>query len=413
MDENSQFDWIYSAIASRYPAVQECNGASRIFQFAASPLEASWHDGNDLSAYNMADSVPTNLGGFYTPSASGVHQAYKSLLASLKSPSDTDPEVRRKQVIVDGIQKNIATEYTKIGAAFDTWKQANPDSTQTVQQWLAAPGYGAQFQATLDNYNSKLERANDDLADAIRETDGGRAQALKDLANDKANYTDTSGVGTVSRPRVTLDGNLQDDKSRWDGYLPDRNDFQAEINMQETVKFPWKTEYHTRVKHKCFKTSVHADFSTSRIIADKSYRLDVSFKGFTAYKVTFGDWFYPTFVDPKTAQFRPGGQFDSDSFFGLEGSLKAIPATLWVAYKPTLKLTTKTELWKQAYSTAADFDINWLEFMSFRFNFQGEASLKPVDNGNGTTTLTFESPVDAMPQVFGVESQVKYNGSAN
>jgi hypothetical protein len=202
----------------------------------------------------------------------------------------------------------------------------------TCGEWLKDLSGGKKFQDDLTDVEKDITDLTEDM-DTLLDELGDKAikEAIDDLKND--NYTYIDGSTPVKHPRIMFNGNLAIDKGRWDKYSSNQYDFESvPIDGSYTIETPWRTIYDNKVDYKCFNTNVKCDVDTVRIISDTNYSLKVYFKGFQSYKISFGDWLDMTFVNPDTAEFPSGGQINSDSFFGLNGTLHTIPSEIWIAY---------------------------------------------------------------------------------
>jgi hypothetical protein len=203
---------------------------------------------------------------------------------------------------------------------------------------------------------------------------------------------------------------LQGDISNWNTYADGQFDFKMRpITKAETVKTPWKTTYKTTVKQKCLTTQVETNVDTSRIIADEHYKLEMMAVGANSYSIQRGNWYDETYINGDTPIVQ-GSNFNNDSFFGLHGTLHLAPEAIFVLYKPTIKLTVSTQVYKQEFEANADTKINWLDLFSFRFEFDGLASLQP-EGDEQTTTVTFQAPKNQLAQIVGIVSRVAWNGN--
>jgi hypothetical protein len=410
----TQYDYLYNGIANKYPAVN-ADGVTSVFQFTGGPMQANWGNGStDLNAYNFANSGSASLDGFYTQT-SQLFNSYKTYISSLYSPAfiNNTAYTTCQQSITDVInqQQQISTQLSIGYATYCKTAGATPES-QTA--WYNDIEGGLNLYNQYNQFETQLNALTAQLAGIIAELDGPLSDAINacDPTKSPAFFSTYSNVTqTSSNATITIEGNLATDKARWDGYADSYFDLDVTITGSTEIVNPWKKLYSASVTQNCFTTSTNASFDVSRIIQDESYKLEVKCKGLTSYNITLGGWYNETFVNPSIAVFPPGSLFNSDSFFGLAGSLHLIPSQVWVMYKPCISLTVTTETYKQQFTGEAVANIDWLNIFGASFDFTAGASMEPVDNGDNTTTITFDSPGTSIPQVLGVMSNVKYNGN--
>ncbi|MGF1731785.1 hypothetical protein [Photobacterium kasasachensis] len=406
--KDSQFDYLFSAIANKYPAIGQSTDSTQ-FQFTGSPLAANWKTGADIDAYNTANKVAADVNGFYTPNPGSLYNAYSDLILSITPGIDNEKDPTYLNLIN---QRNIADDnynaaLTKATVAWQSYKQQNtnpktglPDETQS--EWLSNPLGGLKYK---DEYTKYLVQKDDltsrisTLVESFNAALGNDQKKLTDV-NNYSNYMAEDGKN-VSKPTITIGGDLGKDVGNWSQQK--NYDLDVTLDKNSTVTTPWKTVYNTKVEQHCFSTSVKTSVNTSRIIQDKHYKLRVMVKGFKSYPVTFGGWYSSSYVNPETAKFSPAATVDSNTFFGARsGSLHMIPSQIWVMYQPKIELTVSTETYKQTIEGALNSSVNWVSILTFRFDTSAGSSLAKV--GDETTTITFDSPVLQGPQIFGVTS---------
>lgn len=406
--KTSQYDFLFDGLANAHPAI-EADGKSAAFQFTGSPMDADWKSGADIHAYDFANSVSAHLGGYFTPGSGSLYEAYSDLIYSIEPAQGKDnPDYRSARATVMALQDQRTELKTTIANNYAAYKSAG--GKESVTEWLNDLAGGSQYQDQLNTINEELATAQNNVNRIMHSLDAALFDAQKRLDQDKITYTMSDGT-RVKKPRIEIEGDLGKDITRWTEYGDKDFDMDVVITKDSVIKSPWHKVYDTKVKHECLHTEVKTNVNVSRIIADNHYKLEVKFKGLTSYNIKLGDWFDETFVNPATDKFPEGGDTSADSYFGLNGSLHMIPSQVWIAYRPQIQLTVTTELYKEQYSALADANINWLDLLGFKFKFNGEASLKPVDNGDGSTTVTFDSPAAATPYVLGLTSLVRYDGS--
>ena len=63
--KESQYKYYFSALAQNFPDIVSQQGKETVFQFSSLPIAADWKTGDDETAYNIANAVPADIGGFY------------------------------------------------------------------------------------------------------------------------------------------------------------------------------------------------------------------------------------------------------------------------------------------------------------------------------------------------------------
>ncbi|CAM4091330.1 hypothetical protein FLSI110296_13345 [Flavobacterium sinopsychrotolerans] len=408
--KDSQFDYLFSAVADKYPAIGQ-NTDSTQFQFSGSPMAANWKTGNDINAYNIANSVSADTNGFYTPNPGSLFNAYSDMILSISPSIDgsTDPTYLKTLKLFTDASTNYQTALDNAIIAWTSYKQQNMNPktglpVETQAEWLADELGGLQYQTAIDDANKVKTATGNNLALLVQSLNAALASDQKKLVDpaNTSNYKKADGSLTVL-PTITLNGDLGTDVTNWDSYPATQYDLDVTLTKDSTVTTPWKTVYTTNVEQHCFSTSVDTSISSTRLIQDSNYKLRVMCKGLKAYNVTFGNWYSPSFVDPTTAQFSPAAGVTSETFFSAtNGSLHMIPSQIWVMYQPTIELTISTDTFKETVQGTLNSSIDWVDILSFRFDCTAGASMAEV--GETTTTITFNSPVLQGPQIFGVTS---------
>ncbi|HLA56608.1 MAG TPA: hypothetical protein VK623_10930 [Flavobacterium sp.] len=407
---DSQFDYLFSAIADKFPAIGQ-DTATTQFQFSGSPMAASWSTGDDIGAYNVANAVSADVNGFYTPNPGSLYNAYSDLIVSISPGIDgsKDPLYLKTLKQQNDAIANCQTALNNAKMAWATYVQQNTDPktglpAETEAAWLADELGGLEYQQAIDQANSAKSTISNNLSLLVATFDAALAADQKKLT-DPANcsiYETTKG-GTITLPTIALSGNLGADVTNWDAYGATDFDLDVTLTKDSTVTTPWKTVYQTNVEQHCFETSVSTSITSTRIIQDSNYKLRVMCKGLKSYNVSFGDWYSSSYVNPQTAVFSPASTVNSETFFSaLNGSLHMIPSQIWVMYQPSIQLTISTDTFKETIEGTLNSNIDWVDILSFRFDCTAGASMAEV--GETTTTITFNSPVLAGPQIFGVTS---------
>jgi hypothetical protein len=403
--ELTQFDYLYNALANKYPAIRGNPDGTTVFQFAAFPIGADWVSGQDEKAYDLAGKGSTRLDGFYSGGPT-IENAYRDLISSVSKPdAEQDEAYKDSQALIEDYSKLMRQKAAEANLAYKQWEAShtspNGTPTENLTEWLKDQLGGASFGKELAHIEQQQkieETKNQEILEGLKDP---LARTLKALNED------TMNVGTQKVANVTIDGELANDKTRWDRYKG-QHDFEATLEKDSTIEYPWKTLYKTKVSQDCWSTSVSVEVNTSRIIDDEHYKLEVAAVGLQAYTITRGAWFDVDYLNP-SIKLSPASIFNGDTFFGLSGSLHLIPQMLVVMYKPTYKLTINTEIYKQEFLTQAAAQVEWIDLFASRFHFSNIASLAKV--GETTTTLTFPAPENAAPQIIGVISDVHWNKS--
>jgi|GEM_PF-5216879 len=411
-ENKTQFDYLYDALAQKYPGLVAKNSDSSVFQFSQMPIAANWITGNDQTAYDIANGVPLNLDGFYVK-GDQLDTSYSTLIRSLKPKlGDDNSDYKKLKILSDDLTNQFQVIADNANKAYYIWAANNTNANGTVSsksEWLNDPLGGKSWGDKINNIQKQVDEVSNEMSEILKSMDAALSDTLANLGTDTMPIS--RGGAAVKVPSVTIGGNLPGDKLRWDGYAKGQYDFEVVINADSVIESPWKTVYSTQVVQKCWSTSIETKVDTFRIITDNHYNLKVQAVGIQGYQITRGRWYTPVFVTPDAQIVQGATSLTNDSFFGLNGCLHMIPESILVMYKPTITLTISSQTYKQQFEANANLDINWIEMIGFRFSFKGLASLQPVDNGDNTVTLTFRSPDNAVPQIVGVTSKVEFNGN--
>ncbi len=412
IEKYTQFDYLYNALAQKYPGLVAKDNDSSAFQFSQMPIAANWVTSNDQIAYDIANGVPLNLDGFYVK-GDQLDTSYSTFIRSLKPKlGDDNPDYRKLKVLSDDLTNQFQVIADSANKAYYIWAANNTNANGTVpskSEWLNDPLGGKSWGDKLNNIQKQVDEVSNEMSEILKSMDAALSDTLANLNSDTMPIS--RGGTAIKVPSVSIGGNLSGDKLRWDSYTKGQYDFEVEINSDSVIDSPWKTVYSTKVVQTCWRTSIETKVDTFRIITDNHYNLKVQAVGIQGYEITRGRWYNPAFVTPDAQIVQGATSLTNDSFFGLNGCLHMIPESILVMYKPTITLTVSTQTYKQQFVANADLDINWIEMIGFRFSFNGLASLQPVENGDNTVTLTFKSPDNAVPQIIGVTSKVEFNGN--
>lgn len=408
--DKTQFDYLFDALAQKYPGIKNADGKNTLFQFSTFPIAASWKEGRDNYAYEIADAVPVNLDGFYVKGES-LCVAYKHFIQSVKPKNGFDnPQYRKNIVLLEDYTDQILSIQAVANREYDAWaaKNKQPDTGEalkTKDQWLDDPFLGKAYQKKMNHIMLQEAEIEKEQAEILASMDAALSDAKKRLDTDQMSIS----TNPEPVPAITVGGNLASDKLRWDLAPEGQYDFDVTINASETVTTPWHTTVETKISGNCFRTSKDVKIDTTRIIADSQYELKVTAVGLEAYNITRGGWFSPDFVRPDI-ELVEGSRLKLDDFFGKAGCLHLLPDNILVMYKPTIKLTISNACYKQTLSQYENETFDWIELFGFRLNFGADARFEPIPGSDNTRIITISSPENAIPQVMGVISQVVYNG---
>ncbi|CAA7623617.1 hypothetical protein [Magnetospirillum sp. UT-4] len=407
----TQFDYLYAALANKYPGIAAADAKSTAFQFMDTPLSASWIKDDDADAFELADSTSLQLGGFFVR-GSNFANSYKDFILSVQPAKGSDNSDYRNAVTnIAALDNNITALVSTARNNYQLFLQNNTGTTETWDQWLTDPFGGADFGAQLKELNTQRDDFASQQAKILQALDLplSQAQSAVNPWAQTMNITEGSAVRQV--PLTTIGGNLTSDIVGWNNRAPGQYDFDVTINQADVEKYPWKTVYTVETHADCWGASSSVKVETSRIIADRNYKLRVMAVGANSYLIERGQWYHESFMDPNIPIVE-GSCFSADTFFGKSGSLHLIPETIFVLYKPTIQLTISTQLFKQVQGANADMSLDWLDLMGLRFDVKGWASLQP-EGDETTTTVTFRAPVNQPAQVVGVISKVAFNGGSD
>ncbi len=398
-NQTTQAEYFYDALVSKFPGL-----ASDIFQFATTPIPATWVDGNESSVYSNASRTSTNVSGFYVP-GTNFYNSYASLVNSLKvSNANKDPNYLTTLRDYNNLQAIYTTELQSAQAAYSTWKSLNSDGSGNAPPfptWLNSVN-GFQYNSKLNNIQGQMTALQSNLTRITKELKSPYAVASENLTKDQITVTFPNGA-PQKLPRFGISGNLANDKINWDTAPKGQYALDITITGNETIKHPWKILYTQCVEEHCLNFSTKNAVNTSRIIQDEHYSLNFKAVGAESYPIEMGTWYDPTVVNPDIP-IEPGGDFNSASFFGLNGPLHLVPSAFFVLYKPTMTLTVTTTTYEQYIKGKASASVNWLNIFGIRFDVsQGSGIIEK--SGPTTTTITMPIPGANTPQIIGLQSK--------
>jgi hypothetical protein len=407
--DKTQFDYLFDALAQKYPGIAAADGVTSNFQFMETPKSASWVTGFSADAFYLANSTSLRLDGFFSP-GNNLANAYQDYVQSIKPSAGSDnvdyQTAMRKVSAADGALTAKASEAM---AAYNVFIANNPKLTLSYPDWLASPIYGGD--AFFDQLNQLRAARNDQAAlmtKIVKAIDGplAAAQLAVNPWSETMNISDGGAVRTV--PLVTIGGDLAGDKARWVNYRDNEFDFDVTITADDVIKTPWKTTYETHTSFDpCYGMSSSTTINSQRIIEDANYQLRVSAVGVNTYDIHRGQWFHESLIIP-TQQIVDGSAFTNDSFFGYNGALHLIPEQLLVMYRPTIVLTVSTDVYKEEIEGSVNAGLDWVDIFGFHFDMKAGASLTKVQD-QVKTTITIQAPADQAPQIIGVISKVAWN----
>jgi len=407
---STQFDYLYDALAQRYPGIASADGRSANFQFMQTPMAADWGTGRDATAFEIANSTSVSLGGFFIP-GDGFAESYRDLVLSLAPAQETaNPAYRdciTKIAALDAQRKSIRDEAR---GEFSVFQADNPGTQATFTQWLQDEFGGADYRdrmAAVEQQRAVIAKTQTDLVKALDVPLALAQNAVSPSWADTMNIDEGGQARAV--PLATLGGDLAGDIAKWTVRPQDQYDFDVTVTANDTVTTPWRTTYETQVHGNCWGTSASVSTNTQRIIKDSNYRLRICAVGLNSYKINRGRWYDETLVAPDM-RLVEGSAFSANDFFGLNGALHLIPEEIFVMFRPKIQLTTSTQVYRQQIAANADVDISYLDLMGMRFDVGGLASLQPVGNEE-TTTITLDPPENQKAQIVGIVSKVAWNSA--
>jgi hypothetical protein len=409
IQDETQFDYFFDALAQKYPGIADADGVTSNFQFMETPYDASWQNGNDAEAFALADSTSLRLDGFFVPGGS-FSNAYADYVLSINPSTGADnAQFKAAAQQISNLNGAIQSKSGQAQAAYAVFAANNPGTQETYTQWLNDPMGGGTFLSQVNELIAQRSSFAATQASILAALDGPLSAAQK-AVNPWAETMNISQGGQVqSVPLMTISGDLAGDIARWGGYGPNEYDFDVTITGDQTVKTPWKTTYTTTTHADCWGASASVSVDSTRIIEDSNYKLRVRAKGMNSYKITRGQWYHEDLLVP-TTQLVAGSPLTNDSIFGFQGSLHLAPEEVFVMYQPTISLTMSTQLYKEEIAGNASASIDWVDLLGFRFAVDGLASLQP-EGDEVTTTITFQAPATQAAQVVGVMSKVAWNGN--
>jgi hypothetical protein len=410
--QKTQFDYLYDALADKYPGIRNADGKNTLFQFVGVPTRAGWKKNNLGSVYYTANTVPSSFDGFYASSGNLVDKACGKLYSAIKTKTNIDmAQYKKYSQQRDALDDHLRDIQADAESDYNLWairhKDAKNGVPPSIDEWYKDPRGGltwADKEDVVQQQIGSVSRAMKLLTDAA---DSPAKKAMAALDTDTIDISSSDGV-----PRkvasIYIDGDLNDDIVRWTQRSDNQYDFEVRIRADKEIKYQWRTITETRVTRQCFTTNIETKVDTSRIITDIHYELHYTAVGLQSYNIARGDWYDGSLVRPDI-QLIEEGPFSPDYFFGSNGILHLIPVNILVMYKPTIELTISTERYEEHLEEHAK-DIEWIEIFGFRLH-AGDNGIKPLkDDTNGTVKITFNSPDNPRPQIIGVTSLLRYNG---
>src|SRR3954463_13877131 len=240
----TQFDMLYDALADKFPGLVGDTGGAAVFQFTSAPISADWVTDQDAEAYDIANAVPLNLGGFYEP-GDALDAAYMDLILSVKPANYSDnPSHTQAQTVLSGLTSSLGETAAQANSAYQEWAANNPGSNgapaETKTAWLLDPLGGAVWQAKLEQTQTQIKNESDKIAAIVQSMDGALARAQKAASTDTMPIS-RGGGSAIQVPSVSISGDLGADLARWAAYPDGTYEFSVVLDGSYTIKTPWKT----------------------------------------------------------------------------------------------------------------------------------------------------------------------------
>lgn len=407
-----QFDYLFNAIAEKYPEVALHNGIKQ-FQFTGSPLAADWTNSMDIRAYNMANAVSASVDGFYTPNPGSLYASYTSLILSIDPIGYSIPNKEYLKILslINTEEKLLQQAIKERDIAWNSYKLDHINIKtglpyKTKFEWLTEKDGGLQYQVALNQLYIRKKKLAMALAKFMPSMNKELAIAQANLTSlsNQSRYIKLDG-SSIRLPSITLQGDLSVDLQEWRSYSSTKYDLDIIIDKETVIHNLWKTLLVSKKRDEALVTSKGVKVDMSSILSSSSYSLRIRIKGFKGYDISFGNWYDARFVNPNTAKFSPAANVNTQTFFGRRsGSLHMIPTKIWVIYQPSIELKLPTLAYKKALKQDIHA-IDWLNYFTFRFS---TLTGKPIVNVDGeNVTMNLDTPVLQSPQVFGVTSLIK------
>lgn len=407
--DQTQYDYLFNALAQKYPAIASSDGNTSSFQFLELPMEANWVQGSDSNAFQFADATSVRLDGFYAPGGS-LSTAYQDYVLSISPKAGSDGAAYQKAAALVAAADNALEAKTAAAlAAFNVFLANNPDQKMTYSAWLLDSDFsGPDYQNDIEQMRAARNDQGALMTKIVKAVDGplGAAQAAANPWSQTMNIS--QGGAVVAVPTTIIGGDLAGDTARWMQYAPNEYDFDVTISAEDTITSPWNTTYTTHTSFDpCYGFSSSTTIDSQRVITDKNYKLRVCAVGINAYPITRGEWFHEDLLVP-TEQIVEGSPFSNDTFFGYAGSLHLVPHEILVMYRPTIELTVSTDIFTEQIEGVIKGGLEWVDLFGFHFDLQAGATLTKVQD-EVKTTITIAAPASQVPQVIGVLSSVHWN----
>ncbi len=416
--DKSQFEYLAQALVKEFPALQNTSTNSTFFQFTGEPIEADWGDGSSLAAYHDANTGPGSLDGFYTPTSIDVAQSYQDFIASI-APSNfgTNSQYQGFQAQLSALASEYATLSTKALADFKTWIAQNPSFApdfagfKGYTTWLTTDATGGPaWKAKLDDNKGQQAAVIKSIAEFMTSVDSTLARAQKasqDPAN-MATLVSDSGV-TGSYPFTSIQ-DITGAMAAWTSMAAGNYELDTTINAETISATPWNQVVTTTVSRSCGKISTNTEIDYNRIVTDTKFNLRVCAIGARVFTVSRGNWFDASWLTSSNFSLPEGCRFKVADFFGPQGTLKMIPVSMLVIYKPRVEITISTQTFDE---TVSNYFSASASLSLFGLNFSLGASLNNIairDDGTQTVKIVLDSysAPNTVPQLFGVSSQSFY-----
>ncbi len=397
----TQFDYLYEGLKQKYPGLFQ-SGPQTVFQFMEMPMEARWIDSEHREAFELADTIPAKLGGFYSTGSSRLTVAYETFIKSIaQEMGSNNPKYRQ----LKERQENILNYMKKVEADAERehkgWLKKNPDQAISYDLWLSNTRSGKIWTKELDDLDKEYEEIKEGMSSIKGAVAGALAVAQKYLTQDKMILEDGESV-----LRTTIGGDLQKTLLRWQAHK-DQYDLDVTINRHQHIENPWHTTVNADIRTSlCHGQEIHNRINVSQIIQDKHYNLQVKAVGVEGFPITRGKWYNDSFVhhDVKIAE---GGNLNMQNFFGPDGSLHLIPTAILVIYHPVIELTISTETFENTIEHSDFFKTGAAPGMISLFGLQFDTKTT-IANGirkaADKTTITILPPENQAAQILGITS---------
>lgn len=422
LNDASQFEYLAQAILEAFPGLQNTATNETYFQFTGAPIAAVWEDGEDMDAYTLANTGPGTLDGFYEPTTTDVAKSYQDFIASI-APTDitTNKQWLACQTQLTTLAKQYSTVSTRASAAFNTWLAQNPSfkpdfaGFSGFDKWLVTPNTpGPGWNDQLSNNLDLQTGVKQEIAGLMTAVDGllGKAQTA---ATNPANMSTFVGAGVTRQVPLTTIEDISGAMTAWTAAAPGNYELQVSLHrnnrlIASNAMIPWHLLAAPNVPTTWGSLATGQVMNTSLLVADPQFSIQVMAIGARVFNVSRGPWYDSGWLTASNCTLAKGSSFILTDFFGLRGTLKLIPLSMLVIYKPRVEITVSSATYEQEMS---HYFIPGGTITLFGMDFNMGPNVNDLITRDASSQIvkivldSYDAP-NTVPLLFGVSSQSFY-----